>query len=171
MSIRPPAFVKRYFTPAAIFAACLWLVAGGLAQSTAQAQQMKSTVLPFQKTASPSKSTATSQRYLHQLKASLQKGTSFAVFEPNGETLWGNVRRTMEDYLLTEWKSGKLMGTNQQQAFWVRCDSSTMTQNDLDNGRLIVLVGVAPVHPAEFVVLRITQQTTTGKPPRKRPGK
>src|ERR1700682_2192739 len=109
---------------------------------------MRPTALPFQRTAPPSKSAATSQRYLHQLKASLQKGTNFAVYEPNGDALWANVRRTMEDYLLNEWKNGKLVGTNQQQAFWVRCDSSTMTQNDLDNGRLVVVVGVAPVRPA-----------------------
>ena len=125
-----------------------------------------------QRTSPPPKSAASVQQYLDQLKVSLQKQTDFAVFEPNNEKLWAKVRQTMENFLVNEWQIGKLQGNKQQQAFWVKCDRSTMTQNDLDNGRLIVLVGVAPVKPAEFVMLRITQQTANRQlPPAKRPPK
>ena len=65
----------------------------------------------------------------------------------------------MEDFLYNEWVAGGLLGTKPEQAYFVRCDRSTMTQNDLDNGRLVCLIGVAPVKPAEFVIFRIGQWT------------
>ncbi len=67
--------------------------------------------------------------------------------------------RTVEDFLLNEWQSGALLGDKPEKAFFVRCDRSTMTQNDLDNGRLVCLIGVAPLRPAEFVIFRIGQWT------------
>ncbi len=85
------------------------------------------------------------------------------VFEPNGELLWANVRGTIADFLLAEWKTGALLGTKPEEAFFVRCDRTTMTQNDLDNGRLICLIGVAVVKPAEFVIFRIGQKTADAK--------
>jgi phage tail sheath protein FI len=99
------------------------------------------------------------RRYFIYLERSIDKGTQWAVFEPNGPALWGNVRRTIEDFLLNEWQSGALLGDKPEKAFFVRCDRSTMTQNDLDNGRLVCLVGVAPLRPAEFVIFRIGQWT------------
>jgi uncharacterized protein len=90
---------------------------------------------------------------------SIDKGTQFAVFEPNGPTLWANVTRAIEDFLLVLWRDGGLLGEKPEQAFFVRCDRTTMTQNDLDNGRLICLIGIAPVKPAEFVIFRIGQFT------------
>ncbi len=63
----------------------------------------------------------------------------------------------MSDFLTSVWKSGALMGTTPEQAFFVKCDETTMTPGDIDNGRLIVLIGVAPVKPAEFVIFRIAQ--------------
>jgi len=99
------------------------------------------------------------RRYFAYLERSIDKGTQWAVFEPNGEALWANVRRTIEDFLLNEWQSGALLGDRPEKAFFVRCDRSTMTQNDLDNGRLICLIGVAPLKPAEFVIFRIGQWT------------
>ena len=75
--------------------------------------------------------------------------------------LWANVRRTIEDFLLNEWQSGALLGDKPEKAFFVKCDRSTMTQNDLDNGRLICLIGVAPLKPAEFVIFRIGQWTAS----------
>jgi phage tail sheath protein FI len=93
------------------------------------------------------------------LEHSIDKSTQWAVFEPNNERLWSNIRSTIEDFLLVQWKSGALMGTKPEEAFFVRCDRTTMTQNDLDNGRLIVLIGVAPTYPAEFVIFRIGQWT------------
>jgi phage tail sheath protein FI len=99
------------------------------------------------------------RRYFAYLERSLERGTQWVVFENNHEPLWANVRRTVEDFLFNEWKSGHLMGEKPQEAYFVRCDRSTMTQNDIDNGRLICLIGVAPVRPAEFVIFRIGQWT------------
>jgi phage tail sheath protein FI len=93
------------------------------------------------------------------LEESIDEGTQWVVFEPNAEELWSKVRRTIENFLIRVWRSGALMGTTQDEAFFVRCDRSTMTQDDIDNGRLICLIGVAPVKPAEFVIFRISQKT------------
>ncbi|MGR6320726.1 phage tail sheath subtilisin-like domain-containing protein [Micromonospora soli] len=93
------------------------------------------------------------------LEHSIDKSTQWAVFEPNNERLWASIRQTVEDFLRTVWRTGALMGTRPEEAFFVRCDRTTMTQNDLDNGRLICLVGVAPTYPAEFVIFRIGQWT------------
>jgi phage tail sheath protein FI len=98
------------------------------------------------------------RRYFAYLERSIDLGTQVFVFEPNGDKLWGNVRRTVEDFLYNEWKSGRLMGLKAEEAYFVKCDRSTMTQNDIDNGRLICLVGVAPLRPAEFVIFRIGQK-------------
>ncbi len=97
------------------------------------------------------------RRYFAYLERSVDVGTQWVVFENNSEPLWANVQRTVDDFLFNEWKSGHLMGDKPEQAYFVRCDRSTMTQNDIDNGRLICLVGVAPVRPAEFVIFRIGQ--------------
>ena len=99
------------------------------------------------------------RRYFAFLEHSVDKGTQWAVFEPNGRILWDSVRRTVADFLYSEWKSSHLLGDKPEDAFFVRCDLSTMTQNDLDNGRLVILVGVAPLRPAEFVIFRIGQKT------------
>ena len=99
------------------------------------------------------------RRLFIYLEHSIDKGTQWAVFEPNNERLWANIRNTIEDFLLVTWKTGALMGTKPEEAYFVRCDRTTMTQNDLDNGRLICLIGVAPTKPAEFVIFRIGQWT------------
>ncbi|MFM2069046.1 MAG: hypothetical protein RLZZ584_3955, partial [Pseudomonadota bacterium] len=99
------------------------------------------------------------RRYFLYLERSIEKSTQWAVFEPNGEALWSNVRNTVADFLFNEWKNGRLLGGAPKEAYFVRCDRSTMTQNDLDNGRLVCVVGVAPLRPAEFVVFRIGQKT------------
>ena len=103
------------------------------------------------------------RRYLARLKRSLRNATKWAVFEPNDQTLWARVCSTIEVVLLEEWKSGSLVGTKPDQAFFVRCDRTTMTQNDLDSGRLICLIGVALIKPAEFVIFRIGQWTADKK--------
>jgi len=103
------------------------------------------------------------RRYFAYLEHSIDKGTQWAVFEPNGEALWANVRRTIEDFLLNEWQMGALLGDKPEKAYFVRCDRSTMTQNDLDNGRLVCLIGIAPLRPAEFVIFRIGQWTADRK--------
>ncbi|MFL5383916.1 MAG: phage tail sheath family protein [Longimicrobiaceae bacterium] len=93
------------------------------------------------------------------LEHSIDKATQWAVFEPNNERLWANIRSTVEDFLLVQWRNGALLGEKPEKAYFVRCDRTTMTQNDLDNGRMICLIGVAPVKPAEFVIFRIGQWT------------
>jgi phage tail sheath protein FI len=103
------------------------------------------------------------RRYFAYIERSIDRGTQWAVFEPNGEQLWANVRSTIYDFLLNEWQKGALLGEKPEKAFFVRCDRSTMTQNDLDNGRLVCLVGIAPLKPAEFVIFKIGQWTADSK--------
>lgn len=88
---------------------------------------------------------------------SIEQGTQWVVFEPSSEQLWARVKQTVSQFLTGVWKSGALMGTTADEAFFVRCDRSTMTQDDIDNGRLICVIGIAPVKPAEFVILRVAQ--------------
>ncbi len=99
------------------------------------------------------------RRLFIYIEHSIDKATQWAVFEPNNDRLWANIRRTIEDFLLVLWKNGALIGEKPDKAFFVRCDRTTMTQNDLDNGRMIALVGVAPTRPAEYVIFRIGQWT------------
>ncbi|MGW5347701.1 phage tail sheath subtilisin-like domain-containing protein [Streptomyces sp. HUAS TT3] len=103
------------------------------------------------------------RRLFIYLEHSIEKSTQWAVFEPNNERLWASVRQSVEDFLFATWRTGALLGTKPEEAFFVRCDRTTMTQNDLDNGRLICLVGVAPTYPAEFVVFRIGQFTADAR--------
>jgi phage tail sheath protein FI len=98
------------------------------------------------------------RRYLAYLERSIDQGTQVFVFENNGADLWRNVRRTIGSFLKNEWRSNRLMGTTPDQAYFVKCDRSTMTQNDIDNGRLICEIGVALFRPAEFVIFRIGQK-------------
>ena len=93
------------------------------------------------------------------IEQSIDRGTQWAVFEPNSEPTWIAVRTSITNFLRTVWRNGALMGTTQDEAFFVKCDRTTMTQDDFDNGRLICLIGVAPVKPAEFVIFRISQKT------------
>jgi len=99
------------------------------------------------------------RRYFAYVERSIDLGTQWVVFEPNGPDLWANVTRTIESFLLNEWTNGALLGDKPEKAYFVRCDRSTMTQNDLDNGRMVCLVGIAPLRPAEFVIFRIGQWT------------
>jgi phage tail sheath protein FI len=69
------------------------------------------------------------------------------------------VRRAVTNFLLTVWRNGALEGDVPEKGFFVKCDRTTMTRDDLDNGRLIVLIGIAPVKPAEFVIARIALWT------------
>ena len=95
------------------------------------------------------------RRLLIFLEDSIDRGMQWVVFEPNAEELWGRVRRNITNFLTTVWRNGALEGTTPEQGFFVKCDRTTMTRDDIDNGRLIVVIGVAPVKPAEFVIIRI----------------
>lgn len=93
------------------------------------------------------------------LEHSIDRATQWAVFEPNNESLWLRVRLTVEAFLRNVHTTGALLGSTPQEAFFVKCDRTTMSLSDLDNGRLVCLVGVAPTRPAEFVIFRIGQWT------------
>jgi phage tail sheath protein FI len=93
------------------------------------------------------------------VEESIEEGSQWVVFEPNDEPLWAQVRRAIGNFLVRVWKSGALMGQTQEEAFFVKCDRTTMTQDDLDNGRLVCYIGIAPVKPAEFVIFRFSQKT------------
>ena len=93
------------------------------------------------------------------IEDSIKQGTQWVVFEPNAEPLWALVTQAITNFLDTVWRTGALEGTKQEEAFFVRCDRSTMTEDDVANGRLIVEIGIAPVKPAEFVIFRFRQKT------------
>ena len=103
------------------------------------------------------------RRLLIFIEASIDRGLQWVVFEPNAEQLWARVRRAISNFLTVVWRNGALEGTSPEQAFFVKCDRTTMTQTDIDNGRLICLVGVAPVKPAEFVIVRIGLKTASAE--------
>ncbi len=93
------------------------------------------------------------------IEETIRANTNWVVFESNTPELWDRVRNTIQGFLLTLWSDGALAGSSAGEAFFVEIGPSTMTQDDIDNGRLICVIGVAPVKPAEFVIFRITQNT------------
>ncbi|MDN3495211.1 phage tail sheath C-terminal domain-containing protein [Planococcus sp. APC 4015] len=95
------------------------------------------------------------------IESHLADGLAWVVFEPNSEPTWAAVRSTVESFLLTLWRDGGLVGQTPEDAFFVRCDRTTMTDADIDAGRLVGIVGFAPQRPAEFITLRFTQVTST----------
>jgi len=97
------------------------------------------------------------RRLFIYIEKSMERGTQWVVFEPNNEKLWARVNATITQFLTGVWRDGALMGTKPEEAFFVKCDRTTMTQDDIDNGRLICIIGIAPVKPAEFVIFRIAQ--------------
>lgn len=103
------------------------------------------------------------RRYLAYLERSLDRGLQWAVFEPDTPVLWTRMRQATSDFLMSEWRQGALLGDKPEKAFFVRCDRTTMTQADIDAGRLVALVGVAMLKPAEFVIFRVALQTSDGQ--------
>lgn len=97
------------------------------------------------------------RRFFQYLQKSINDGLDWVVFEPNDEPLWEACRNRVEGFLLNNWRYGALQGDKAEDAFFVRCDRTTMTQADIDNGRLICEIGFAPLRPAEFVILRVTK--------------
>jgi phage tail sheath protein FI len=93
------------------------------------------------------------------LERSIYEGTQWVVFEPNDPRLWARVTDTIRLFLRGQWRLGALFGRTEEQAFFITCDETTMTQDDILNGRLICEIGIAPVRPAEFVIFRIFQNT------------
>lgn len=99
------------------------------------------------------------RRLFIYIEESIKANTNWAVFEPNDEVLWVRVQRTISVFLNNMWRNGSLAGSSPEEAFFVNIGRDTMSQDDIDNGRLICVIGVAPVKPAEFVIFRITQKT------------
>lgn len=93
------------------------------------------------------------------LERSIYEGTQWVVFEPNDYRLWARVKDTIRLFLRSQWRSGALFGNTEEEAFFVTCDRTTMSQDDILNGRLICEIGIRPVRPAEFVIFRIFQDT------------
>ncbi len=93
------------------------------------------------------------------IEESIRANTNWAVFEPNDEVLWVRVQRTISVFLENLWRGGSLAGAAPEEAFFVNIGHDTMTQDDIDNGRLVCVIGVAPVKPAEFVIFRLSQKT------------
>lgn len=100
------------------------------------------------------------RRLFIYLEESIKANTNWVVFEPNDERLWSRVKRTIDGFLRTMWREGALAGSTEADAFFCNIGYTTMSQDDIDNGRLICVIGVAPVKPAEFVIFRITQKTS-----------
>lgn len=89
------------------------------------------------------------------IERSISQGLAWTIFEPNGEALWARVRNLTHAFLSLIWLLGGIKGATLKDAFFVKCDRTVMTPDDIANGRLNVLIGVAPTKPAEFVIFRI----------------
>jgi phage tail sheath protein FI len=98
------------------------------------------------------------RRLFNMIEATILEGTQYAVFEPNDVNLWEGVKRTLNSFLRGLWSAGALFGASADQAFYVKCDAETNPPESIDEGKLVVEVGIAPVKPAEFIVFRISQQ-------------
>lgn len=99
------------------------------------------------------------RRLFIYVEESIKVNTNWVVFEPNDTTLWTRVNITISSFLETLWRSGMLAGATPEESYFVEIGSSTMTQDDIKNGRLICNIGIAPSRPAEFVIFRVTQYT------------
>lgn len=91
------------------------------------------------------------------IEESIFRGTQWAIFEPNDEPLWASIRQNAETFLYALFREGALQGLKPQDAYFVKCDRSTTTQGEIDSGVVNILVGFAPLKPAEFVVVKIQQ--------------
>lgn len=99
------------------------------------------------------------RRLALHIEQSVLRGTQWVVFEPNDAPLWARLRASVTHFLTTIWRQGGLMGQKPEEAFFVRCDGSTTTAADIAAHRLHLHIGIAPLKPAEFVLLRLTLQT------------
>jgi phage tail sheath protein FI len=89
------------------------------------------------------------------IEESLHRGLRWAAFEPNGESLWAQIRLTAGAFLDGLFRQGAFQGRSPRDAYFVKCDPATTTQADIDQGIVNVVVGIAPLKPAEFVILHI----------------
>ncbi|MFN2157473.1 MAG: phage tail sheath family protein [Anaerolineae bacterium] len=97
------------------------------------------------------------RRLFNVIKESIANSTRWIVFEPNDETLWKSIRRDVSAFLTLLWRDGALMGRTPEEAFFVKCDAETNPQEVIDAGRVVTMIGVAPVKPAEFIIFQLSQ--------------
>jgi hypothetical protein len=97
--------------------------------------------------------------YIHSLQQAMVEATQWAHDKPNDEVLWARLHLSLENILYGEWIKGRLLGAKPNEAYFVHCGRNTMTQNDIDIGRVICSVGIALLRPAEFSVFRYEQRT------------
>ena len=91
------------------------------------------------------------------IEESLYRGTQWVVFEPNDEPLWAQIRLNVGAFMQNLFRQGAFQGTTPRDAYFVKCDKETTTQNDINLGIVNIVVGFAPLKPAEFVVIKIQQ--------------
>ena len=91
------------------------------------------------------------------IEESLLRGTQWVVFEPNDEPLWAQIRLNVGAFMQNLFRQGAFQGSTPREAYLVKCDSETTTQNDINLGVVNILVGFAPLKPAEFVIIRLQQ--------------
>jgi phage tail sheath protein FI len=91
------------------------------------------------------------------IEETLFRGTQWVVFEPNDEKLWSQIRLNVGAFMHSLFVKGAFQGTDPKKAYLVKCDSETTTQTDIDSGIVNILVGFAPLKPAEFVIIQIQQ--------------
>lgn len=102
------------------------------------------------------------RRFFNMVEESVKKSTYWAVFEPNDANTWVKVRGMIENYLTQKWREGALAGATTKDAFFVRCGlGTTMSAQDILEGRMIVEIGMAVVRPAEFIILRFSHKLQT----------
>jgi phage tail sheath protein FI len=97
------------------------------------------------------------RRLFIMIEESISRGTQWVVFEPNDRVLWNRISRDISAFLYTQWLSGALVGATPQEAFYVKCDEETNPEEIIQQGKVIIEIGIAPSRPAEFVIFRITQ--------------
>ncbi|MCP4424038.1 MAG: phage tail sheath family protein [Chloroflexi bacterium] len=97
------------------------------------------------------------RRLFNMIEESIAEGTRWIVFEPNDRPLWQAIRRDLTAFLMGYWRDGALMGSTPEEAFFVKCDEETNPIESINEGRVVIEVGLAPVKPAEFVIFRISQ--------------
>ncbi|WP_431066955.1 phage tail sheath family protein [Methylotuvimicrobium sp.] len=91
------------------------------------------------------------------IEETLFRGTQWVVFEPNDEPLWAQIRLNVGAFMHNLFRQGAFQGTTPRQAYFVKCDNETTTQNDIDRGIVNIVVGFAPLKPAEFVIIKLQQ--------------
>src|SRR5207245_8046800 len=112
------------------------------------------------------------RRLFNYISESIMEGTQWAVFEPNDERLWTQLRMAATNFLTRTWREGALFGGSPAVAFFVKCDEETNPPDVIEAGQVVVEIGIAPVKPGEFIVFRIGEYTggpgeVTAQPGRK----